>query len=142
MNGIRRKFVAATVAVGASTAVCAGAGAAQASPPAPPIAPGHYVMQTMSYGVIPTPESNATVVGNRLTFDYLGLGPQGFPWIITPIPGGAAIRYGADPVTQWMTHWEVHKTPTGYYGTQYEDGQIPIANIILTKTNRIANQPR
>lgn len=106
------------------------------------IEPGHYVAQQMMYGFIPMPESNVTVVGNQLQQDYYGLGPHNLmSKPITPTPDGGIISFGSDPVSQWFARFELHKTPTGYYGTMISWG-VPIGNYILTDTPRRANQPR
>lgn len=136
----RTNRVAAGAVVGgaAVVGVVMGAGPAQAQ-----VDDGHYVGQNLIYGVIPTPEYNARVAGNLYHQDFYGLGPESpFAMGVTPTPDGGNIAWGSDPVSHWFNHFEVHKTPTGYYGTQYEYGQIPIGNIILTDTPRRANQPR
>lgn len=143
MNGIRRKLVAAIVTIGASATAWTGGGMAHAAPPAPPIVPGHYVFHTWGGGFIPSPEANVMIVGNRFEQDAAGMGPQNFTtWIISPMPGGATVQFGVDSVSQWLQHYELHPTPTGYAGTIYTYGEIPVGNITLTRTERRANQPR
>lgn len=107
------------------------------------IDPGHYVGQGLTYGFVPTPEMNINVVGNQYQQDYYGLGPQNLMTSsITPTgDGGVVSPFGTDPVSQWFNRFEFHKTPTGYYGTQYAYG-VPFGNYVLTETPRLANQPR
>lgn len=47
-----------------------------------------------------------------------------------------------EPVTEWLGHWEFHKTRDGYRGTNYIFGQIPIGDFILKKSPPRANMPR
>lgn len=117
--------------------VLIGAGPAQAE-----VEEGHYVIEYLGYGVIPGPESNVTVIGNQFQQDFFGFGPQNVnPYTIVSTPDGGIGALGADPVSQWMARVELHKTPTGYSGTTYELG-LPIGSIVMTKTPRLANQPR
>lgn len=105
------------------------------------IEPGHYVAQALYYGFMPMPEFNVTVVGNDFQRDFYGLGPvQSGGSTITPTPDGGIIPIGSDPVSRWLIRYELHETPTGYFGTLIQYG-VPMGNFILTDTPRRANQP-
>ena len=116
-----------------------GAGHAEAK-----IEPGSYVVQTVSFGVLPGPESNAKVVGNTMYWDFNGVGPRNaYTFGIVPTKhGGNASPLGTSPAAQWFERIEFHKTRNGYTGVMYTYGGVATANVYLKKTTRLANQPR
>ena len=116
-----------------------GAGHAEAK-----IEPGSYVVQRVDFGFLPTPESNAKVVGNVLYQDISGVGPKNAftQWIVPTKNGGNASPYGVAPAGQWVTRTEFVKTRNGYTGTEYTYGGIPTGTVYLKKSTRHANQPR
>lgn len=132
------KIAAGAVVGGAAVVgVVMGAGPAQAQ-----VDEGHYVGQRFAYGVIPTPEFNVNIVGNQFQQDYYGLGPQNLGTsVIAPTADGGNAGVGADPVSQWFGHYELHKTATGYEGTEWSWG-LPLGKVVLEATPRRANTPR
>ena len=135
-----KKIIAGLLIGGASVAgIALGAGPASAK-----IDPGQYTSQQLIYGFIPTPQSNVRIVGNSYQTDYYGLGPQNLS-VSTIVPtrdGGKVVGIPNEPVTEWLGHWEFHKTRDGYRGTNYIFGQIPIGDFILKKSPPRANMPR
>ncbi|GAB34791.1 hypothetical protein [Gordonia otitidis] len=135
------KKIIAGVLVGGASLMGLGLGAGHAEAK---IEPGHYVMQTIVYGAVPSPESNVKVVGNKLFADYYGVGPQNtYTYGIASTKNGGIISYGdTNPASQWFTRTEFRKTRNGYVGRQFAYGGIPTGTVYLKKTTRHANQPR
>lgn len=127
---LKKLIVGGLIAGAAAVGISAGAaGSAEAK-----IEPGHYKHQMLMYGFIPTPESNATVVGNRIYQDYYGIGP----WNLTNTPirqtknGGVTSFGNGGPIEEWFGRNEYRKTRNGYYGTTYSWG-VPFGNSMLKK---------
>ena len=136
-NRIMSRIVGGALVGGATlVGLVMGSGVANAE-----IEPGHYVGQAMMYGFIPLPEMNVTVVGNQWQQDVYGLGPT-LPAAVAimPTPDGGIMASGSDPFSQWFFRYELHKTPTGYFGPVFMYG-VPMGNFVLTETPRRANQP-
>ncbi len=126
-----KKLIAGALISGAAiVGLGVGSGHANAS-----IEPGKYKLDQSLYGVIPTPQSNARVVGNTLQQDFYGIGPQNLlvQSVIPTKKGGNASFYGNSPAGQWVQHTEFRKVGDKYVGTTYAYGQIPVGNTTLTK---------
>ena len=131
-----KKVVAGALIGGASLmGLGLGAGHAEAK-----IEPGRYVLQTV-WGAVPTPEYNATVVGNTMYTDYFGVGPRNLyaHGIVPTKNGGNASLFGTGPAAQWYERVEFHKRGNDYVGTMYSYGGVPSGTVYLKKTKRLAN---
>ncbi|WP_239582614.1 hypothetical protein [Gordonia rubripertincta] len=94
---------------------------------------GRYKFQLVMYGVIPYPESNARVIGNRLFQDIYGVGPwNATSSHITQTRNGGIVAIAGDPVAHWYSRIELRKTPHGYKGVQYSGG-VPTGDVYLRK---------
>ena len=120
----------ALVGAAAMSGIAVGGGSAEAK-----IEQGRYRMHTLAYGVIPSPESNARMVGSTLFWDYWGVGPWNlYSYKIKPTrSGGTASYFTTDPASQWFSRIELKKTRYGYRGDVYNYGGIPAGDMILRK---------
>lgn len=82
------------------------------------IEPGHYKHHYMIYGVIPTPESNVVVVGNKAYTDLWGFGS--YPKTIIPTKNGG-IMYSGNTAMDRFLQRDVYtqRTKEGYKGKGY-----------------------
>lgn len=128
-----KKFVVGALIGGAAMCgIAAGSGTAEAK-----IEPGHYKAHYVIYGIIPMPEYNVTVIGNRAYSDFYGAGRWNqYTSTITPTRNGGIIARNNDPVTSFVQRDEyTHRTKNGYRGTTYGYG-IPTGDAILKKTTK------
>ncbi|MDY6808957.1 hypothetical protein [Gordonia mangrovi] len=128
---INRIIAGALIGGAAVVGVSVGAGSAEAK-----IDPGQYKMQSRVYGFIPYPDTNVKVVGNRMYQDFYGVGPSNastFEIDQTP-RGGITSNFTTHPLMQWYARTEWSKTKSGYRGTNYVLGGIPVADYTLKKT--------
>ena len=116
-----KKLVATALIGGAALGgVILGAGNSDAK-----IEPGHYKSRVLIYGVIPLPESNAHVVGNRIYEDVFGFGPRNYYTykIIPTKDGGTAYR--DVPNGRQISVTPYKKTRYGYKGENKLGGVVP-----------------
>jgi hypothetical protein len=130
-------LITASVLLGAGTAAGQfGVGAADAKPKASTIVPGRYTAQFFIYGAVPTPLSNARIVGQTLYQDYYGIGPRNtYTLPLTPTKRGMIASYGRDRLTQWFYRVEFRKTGYGYKGVVYNWGGIAMGDWVLRKVS-------
>jgi len=111
-----------------------GLGSAEAAPST--IVPGKYRAQTISYGVIPLPESNVRIVGCTMYQDTYGVGPDNLnPWKLKPTKNGMVASTAHDPATLWWGRVDFVKTSYGYKGVVIAYG-VPVGDMILRKVRR------
>lgn len=129
---MKRLIAGALIAGAAVFGLAVGAGESAAE-----IKPGQYKHQQLIYGVIPTPESNARVIGNGIYTDYYGIGPWNLiRQQIQPTKNGGVVSQTADPIVQWVGRVEYRRTKNGYVGTTYVYGGIPIGDVLLKEQPR------
>lgn len=121
----------ATALIGSASVVGVSLGASDAHAK---IEPAQYKYKQQLYGVIPTPDSNARVVGNRLYSDYFGAGRWNmYNYKIAPTRHGGSFGSTPGPVGSWIGHTEFTKSRNGYQGVIYAWGQIPVGTAQLQK---------
>ncbi|MBA5846288.1 hypothetical protein [Gordonia amicalis] len=125
-NLVKRLIAGALIAGAATFGLVAGAGDSDAK-----IKEGRYKHQLLMYGVVPTPESNARVIGNTYQQDYYGVGPANvYQYSIRPTKNGGVASYSSHPAVEWYYRTEYRRTKNGYVGTTYNFG-VPIGNMLL-----------
>ncbi|KSU54471.1 MULTISPECIES: hypothetical protein [unclassified Gordonia (in: high G+C Gram-positive bacteria)] len=116
------------ITAGLATGLGLGSGQAHAK-----IDDGRYKYQLVMYGVIPYPESNARVIGNRLFQDIYGVGPwNATNSHITHTRNGGIVSIAGDSVAHWYSRIELRKTPHGYKGVLFAGG-VPTGDVYLRK---------
>lgn len=85
------------------------------------IEPGHYKHHYMIYGVIPTPESNVVVIGNKAYTDFWGMGAWNqYPKTILPTKNGGVMYTGHTATDRFLQRDEyTQRTKDGYKGKGY-----------------------
>ncbi|WP_210754540.1 hypothetical protein [Gordonia paraffinivorans] len=123
---MKRLIAGALIAGAATFGLVAGAGDSDAK-----INEGNYKHQLLMYGVVPTPESNARVIGNTYQQDCYGIGSKNvYQYSIRPTKDGGVASYSSHPAVEWYYRTEYHRTKNGYVGTTYNFG-VPIGTMLL-----------
>lgn len=128
---VKRLIAGALIAGAATFGLVAGAGDSEAK-----IKSGNYKQQMLMYGFIPSPESNARIVGNTYQQDWYGLGPQNLTqYPIRQTKNGGVVSLAPHPIVEWYWRVDYRRTENGYVGTQYSMG-VPLADVLLKPKGR------
>lgn len=113
---MKRILFGSFIAAAAIAGIGLGSGSAEAK-----IEPGDYKSQQLLYGVVPAPESNYRVIGNRAYSDLFGLGPWNlYSYKIKPTKNGG-VMYRDFP-GGWLNRQDFKKTHNGYSGPNFVYG--------------------